>query len=123
MKDIKSVSRFIVCLHYLFLAVPAPFLKRLSLLHCIVFSPLSKISCMDLFQRSLSNFIDLCTYFSTKSHCFDCCNFTVSFEVKKCLSYTLFFPLSILLAILAFLPLCINFKISLLIFIIIFLNK
>ena len=87
LKDVRSVSRFIVlACHYP--VVPAHLLKKLSLLHCIAFAPLSKISWLNLFLfLVLYSVLLICSsILPPKPHCLDYCSFIVSLEVRCCQS-------------------------------------
>ena len=116
-KCAMSVYRF----HFFFFActwlvVPAPFLERLSLLHCVIFITLSKIIwlylCGYISGLYSVSFIYLCILSPIPS-CLDYSSFTVIIKLGSISLLTLFLSFKILLAILGLSPLHINFRISL----------
>ena len=78
-RSVRSLSRFIFW-HMHIWWVQHHLLKRLLLLHCIAFVPLSKISWLYLW-RSISG-LSILLHWSILpiSHCLNYCNFTVSWS-------------------------------------------
>ena len=124
-KGIRDVTKLFFIFIFIFLPLDVQLfqhslLKRLTLLHCIAYAPLLKISWQYLWGSvsglSIPFYSDITLkYLSILlliSHYLHFCSLMVNLEIGQCQYSDLFF-FNIVLAILGLLPLHINFRISL----------